>query len=205
MINNVPTYVSLKANIINENDNEELIVGVINIDAQIKRKQEYESNLYVARMQADIDALTGIKNKHAYIDFEEELDRKIEEKENVEFAIIICDVNGLKVVNDTSGHVAGDEYIRRTCGLICDVFKHSPVFRVGGDEFVVVAQGSDYENVEALTRKIRECNIWNDQNNELILACGYAKYNKEKNVSLVFSRADHEMYKNKREIKDDVR
>ena len=159
MINNVPTYVSLKANIINENDNEELIVGVINIDAQIKRKQEYESNLYVARMQADIDALTGIKNKHAYIDFEEELDRKIEEKENVEFAIIICDVNGLKVVNDTSGHVAGDEYIRRTCGLICDVFKHSPVFRVGGDEFVVVAQGSDYENVEALTRKIRECNI----------------------------------------------
>lgn len=61
------------------------------------------------------------------------------------------------------------------------------------------------ENVEALTRKIRECNIRNDQSNELILACGYAKYNKEKNVFLVFSQTDHEMYKNKREIKDEVR
>lgn len=60
--------------------------------------------------------------------------------------VIVCDVNGLKFVNDTLGHAAGDEYIRQACHIVCRHFKHSPVYRIGGDEFVVVPHGEDLEN-----------------------------------------------------------
>jgi len=55
-----------------------------------------------------------------------------------EFGVIGCDVNGLKKINDTLGHKAGDEYICAACKMLCEYFKHSPVFRIGGDEFVVI-------------------------------------------------------------------
>ena len=183
---------------------KESIEAMGKVDDLVRREQEYETNLTVARMQVDIDALTGVKNKHAYIDVEAELNNQIENNENVKFAIVICDVNGLKNINDTNGHVAGDEYLRSACKVICDIFKHSPVFRFGGDEFVVIVQGEDYDKVNKLTDMIKNCNIHNLVTNEMILACGYAIFSGDKNVATVFNRADSEMYKNKREIKDTI-
>ena len=58
--------------------------------------------------------------------------------------MVVCDVNGLKKINDTLGHKAGDEYIRKAFEMICDIFQHSPVYRTGGDEFVVILTGRDY-------------------------------------------------------------
>jgi len=71
-----------------------------------------------------------------------------------ELGVIVCDVNGLKRINDTLGHQAGDAYIRSACDLLCEFFKHSPVFRIGGDEFVVFLQGRDYEARGELLRGI---------------------------------------------------
>jgi GGDEF domain-containing protein len=51
------------------------------------------------------------------------------------------DLNDLKHINDRYGHERGDEYIVNCCRLICQVFKHSPVFRIGGDEFVALLRG----------------------------------------------------------------
>ena len=75
--------------------------------------------------------------------FLRKLDEQIKCGKDIEFAIALCDVNGLKIVNDTQGHKTGDMYIRDAAKLICETFEHSPVFRVGGDEFVVVY---DYQN-----------------------------------------------------------
>ncbi|SFG62165.1 GGDEF domain-containing protein [Oribacterium sp. WCC10] len=99
---------------------------------------------------ANYDPLTGVKNKHAYIDAEAKLNSLIEENESPDFAIIVFDLNGLKTINDTLGHQAGDQFIKDGCSLICDYFKHSPVYRIGGDEFVAIAQDHDYLHLDEI-------------------------------------------------------
>ena len=125
----------------------------------------------------------------------------IEEGEPEEFAIIVFDVNGLKTVNDTHGHRAGDALIRSACSIICNEFKHSPVFRVGGDEFAVIAKEEDYRNIETIIENIAKINRQNKETGGTVVACGMAKYTKERNVAEVFERADSAMYENKHMLK----
>ena len=198
MIEGEPIYVSLKAAMVEEKDGPQLIIGVSDIDARVKREQEYAHNLSAARRQAGSDALTGVRNKHAYNDAEEELNRRIASKESVTFSVIIFDVNGLKRVNDTLGHAAGDEHLRKACSIICDVFAHSPVYRIGGDEFVVIAEGADYENVDALLSQLDMINAVNASTGDVTVACGMARFEHDKDVAAVFKRADVLMYEHKR-------
>lgn len=93
---------------------------------------------------ATVDSLTGIKNKHAYAQWEEKINARIQSGDQEPFAVVVCDVNNLKAVNDLYGHKEGDAYIKRACARICGVFSHSPVFRIGGDEFVAILSGEDY-------------------------------------------------------------
>lgn len=78
------------------------------------------------------------------------MDEKLKKDRNQNFGIVLCDMNDLKLINDTRGHSFGDESIQRTSRMICNIFKHSPVFRIGGDEFVVILNGQDYERKEEL-------------------------------------------------------
>ncbi len=203
MMSGAPVYVSLKAALVKEKDKPQLIFGVVNIDRQVKRDQEYEYNLSVERTKANVDALTGVKNKHAYVDVESSLNRSIEEGEDVNFALAVFDVNGLKRTNDTEGHRAGDELIKNACSIICGIFKHSPVFRIGGDEFAVIAQGEDLANLDELVGKIGKINEENNSSGGAVVACGAAVYNGERSVSAVFERADSLMYENKKRLKDE--
>ena len=201
MMDGEPVYVSLKAALVAEKEGPRLIVGVSNIDARVKREQEYANNLTEARNKANIDALTGVKNKYAYANAEAQLDREIGANEPVAFAVTICDVNGLKRVNDEQGHQAGDLYIQDACHFVCKVFAHSPVFRIGGDEFAVISQGADYENIDSLVEIIAEINATNAAEGGVVIACGMAKFNNDKNVAEVFQRADANMYENKKKLK----
>ena len=200
-MNGEPVYVSLKAAVVEEKDGPQIIVGVSNIDAQVKREREYDYNLSLARSIANIDSLTGVKNKHAYVDAEAELNAKIENGESSEFAIAVFDVNGLKVTNDTHGHRAGDALIKNACDIICAAFKHSPVFRVGGDEFAVIVQGQDYENIDGIVADIAKTNLKNKESGGAVVACGMARYGSERSVAEVFEKADGAMYENKRMLK----
>ena len=202
LIQTVPVYVSLKAAIVNEKDGPQLIVGISNIDVQIKREQEYAYNLAIERNKANVDALTGVKNKHAYVDLESQINTQINDKEDLEFAIAIFDVNDLKKTNDVYGHQMGDKLIREASKVISDLFKHSPVFRVGGDEFCVVIKGEDYNNMDELVRELEKKNEHNVKHGGVVVACGVDKYNKDRNVSMVFERADTKMYENKRFLKN---
>ena len=131
-----------------------LIVGVNDIDAQVRQEEEYSRRLAQARIEANIDALTGVKNRNAYRVYEERLNAQIEINRAPDFAITILDVNDLKKVNDTEGHKAGDQYLRDACKIICTTFKRSPVFRVGGDEFAVLSQGDDYARIDELIEQM---------------------------------------------------
>lgn len=194
-------YVMLRVALVDEKDGKKLLFGIMDINEQIRREQEAASKLTAARNEANLDALTGVKNKHAYIDVEAQIDSLIEQGEPQEFAIVVMDINGLKMVNDTKGHQAGDEYIRQGCNIICKIFRHSPVYRVGGDEFAVFAQGSDYNNIDKLMDLLNESNIKNKDTGEVVIAGGMARYRNERCVADVFSKADANMYQNKRLLK----
>ena len=95
------------------------------------------------------DALTGVKNKTAYQDTESRFEEEMRQGKP-EFAVVVLDINGLKKVNDTYGHDFGDMLIISACRLICKTFQHSPVYRIGGDEFVVILEKSDFDHYPEL-------------------------------------------------------
>ena len=114
------------------------------------------------------------------------------------------DVNNLKTVNDVYGHEAGNALIISAGRLLCDVFKHSPVCRIGGDEFVAILQNGDYENREALCElfaqemKNRTFSV-GSEHMPVSAALGVAEYHPEwrDTFESVFQNADTTMYQNK--------
>ena len=201
MMEGKPLYVQLKAAMVQEKEGARLIVGINNIDAQVRQEETYVKNIAQARISANIDALTGVKNRHAYLEAEDRLNIQIDEQRAPEFAVVLLDVNDLKKVNDTEGHKAGDQYLRDACKIICDTFKHSPVFRIGGDEFAVISQGNDYACIDELVGRMNAQNTQARQNGGIVIACGMAKYSDDDRVAQVFERADQMMYENKNNLK----
>lgn len=201
MMGGKPIHVQMKAAMVEEKEGTRLIVGLNDVDAQVRQEEEYGRKLSQAQTQASIDALTGVKNKHAFLAAEARLDRQIAEDDQLRFAIVMLDINNLKVVNDTAGHQAGDQYLRDACKYICDTFKRSPVFRVGGDEFAVIAQGSDYARIEELLGRVSDHNAEALRTGGIVIACGMSRFNNDACVATVFQRADQRMYENKSILK----
>lgn len=156
-----------------------------------------------ARLVAFKDPLTGVKSKHAFAVREGELETQIVDGDADEFGVVVCDVNGLKKINDTLGHKAGDEYIRAACSMLCEYFDHSPVYRIGGDEFVILLQGRDYvarhEILGSINAEI-EGNIGKDR---VVISLGLAEFDAQVDKSFheVFMRADGLMYDRKMQLK----
>jgi diguanylate cyclase (GGDEF)-like protein len=157
-----------------------------------------------------IDALTSVKNKGAFADAMEAMQVRIDgDKTGEAFAVGMFDCDDLKRINDQYGHDKGDLYLKTACRLICRVFQHSPVFRVGGDEFAVILKGSDYENRAALVRRFeadREalCAAAQDRWEQVHVAMGIAEYDPQVDAAAmdVVRRADKLMYANKRMRKE---
>ena len=197
-----PVYVQTRAAMVEEDEVKRLIVGISDYDLIVRQEKDNERRLAQAQNLANIDALTGVKNKHAYLDEEAHLDKLIAEKVVPDFAVVIFDLNDLKSVNDTEGHNAGDKYICDACKIICDIFKKSPVFRVGGDEFAVVATGEDFAHIDELLDRMKEHNEEALNDGGIVIACGMSKHYKDEKTALVFERADHNMYENKTALKE---
>lgn len=200
MLDGRPEYVTLFA-ILPREDSTHIIVAVANVDAAKRREIEFRKALGSAMDLANRDALTGVKSKHAYVQTEMETDAMIGANICPPFAVVVCDVNGLKHVNDTLGHSAGDAYIRSACSIICGIFLHSPVFRIGGDEFVILLRDADYENRDSLMRSLILRQEANRRKGLVTVACGISCYDSTKDMRMqdVFERADDAMYKNKKQ------
>ncbi|MCR5580311.1 MAG: GGDEF domain-containing protein [Pseudobutyrivibrio sp.] len=195
-------HVCLKATMVEEDDGPKILVGIIDIEDQYELENQYTAMLMASEEKAMRDQLTGVKNKRAYVDAEEYINVRIKTGMVQEFAVVICDLNGLKDINDNLGHQEGDEYIRQGCAIICKAFAHSPVYRIGGDEFAVIAQGDDYDSLEECIGKINAKNRENKKKGRVTMAVGKALFEGDSFVSDVFERADSDMYKNKKRMKE---
>jgi diguanylate cyclase (GGDEF)-like protein len=186
-------------------DGTHYIIGIENIDAEIQREKQHLRALKMEKELARRDELTGVKNKTAYHELEKSVQENIDNGlDYLDFALVVCDSNNLKRINDTEGHVVGDEYIKQSAKLLCDIFVHSPVFRVGGDEFVIFLRSNDFTNRNELMKRLRDQVLENLKSGSgPILASGMADYIPETDhlVSEIFERADKEMYEDKQTLK----
>ena len=197
---NKSTYVHLKATSMDKSSAQHIVIGISNIDEQIRRDQERARALRMANQ----DALTGVKSKRAYSEEERKIDQAISGGSQEPFAVVVCDVNDLKHINDTFGHAAGDQYLKDACTIICNIFKHSPVYRIGGDEFAALLKGSDFEVRDNLMALLDASNKTRATDEGISRAGGLAVWQPDQDscLSEVFKRADTTMYLNKKRLKE---
>ena len=154
------------------------------------------------------DSLTGVKNKTAYTEETARLDEKISAG-TAKFCIVMVDVNYLKKINDTYGHERGNEYLINACRLVCSIFGEEHVYRIGGDEFVVVIEGEKVSLCKYFIEQFKAEMIRKNSNvlleawEKTSAAVGRAVYENgvDKSAEEVFKRADELMYANKSAMK----
>ena len=145
------------------------------------------------RTLSSIDMLTGILNRNI---MNNRVDRVIAGKDVLEtpFAIIFADMNGLKRLNDTKGHQAGDSMLKDAAALLSDVFYDAEVYRVGGDEFMVIACKMDPETVE---KRVAELIEKANATNNVRFAVGVSYSKDEPDILKAMRAADRRMYEDK--------
>ena len=185
-----------------ENDINEHVATLIKTANELIESREKEAEM---RQAANIDALTHVKNKRALFGEEERLDREIREGA-AHFAVAMIDMNNLKKINDSYGHEKGDEAILDLCAAICSTFKCSPVFRTGGDEFVVILERNDLEHKDQLTASFRETMAREEQKKpwrgmSAALGCQVYDPKQHNHFADVLKAADAKMYENKTAMK----
>ncbi len=159
--------------------------------------------------RAYADALTSVRNKGAFDIYVRELEETLfRAPDSPRFAVGVFDCDNLKTINDQYGHDKGDIYLQTASALICRVFQHSPVFRIGGDEFAVILQHDDYRNRNALIRlfdagNAEICASAREPWEQTRISMGIAEFNPNTDscVGDVTRRADKRMYENKRKRK----
>ena len=166
---------------------------VLAILRDITRSKELERSLEYLSYN---DQLTGLKNRRFY---EEEL-KRLDVKENLPLTIVLGDVNGLKLINDSFGHVTGDELIKKVAEIIKKGCRSEDIVaRLAGDEFVILLLKTDADktrqiikNINNLTQKEKVQNI------DISISFGYEtkKYVEEDNQE-IFRKAEDYMYKKK--------
>jgi diguanylate cyclase (GGDEF)-like protein/PAS domain S-box-containing protein len=171
------------------------VTGVVLVFRDITERKRMEARLNFLYRH---DPLTGIYNR-AF--FEEKL-QELQTELQPPVGIVICDLDGLKLVNDTLGHQRGDEMLIFTGKAIAEAIgPHDLAARIGGDEFAILMPGSDQETVEATCRKIRnviEADNRRQNGIPLSVSFGCAIYNSPtENISRLFKEADDNMYREK--------
>ena len=180
-----------------------LIVMVSNYRSMQKWEKKTAKERDEAKTIALTDPLTGVKSRHAFLLKQKEINASIEGGSADAFAIVVCDVNGLKVINDTLGHKAGDEYILSASRMICDIFQHSPVYRTGGDEFAVILNGRDHLSRKELIQVLHDRSVEHISTREVVISGGLSDYQPGTDTCFhdVFERADKLMYEEKKLLK----
>ena len=170
---------------------------------------EANEKIRFANELASKDTLTGIRNKTAYDNEVQKIEFQIAQDNFDKFGIAMVDLNYLKLINDNFGHDKGNIAIKKICNIVCVTFKHSPVFRIGGDEFVVILENEDYDNIHTLIKQFRDTlnDISMDETLEpwekVSAAIGWTMFDKQTDLGVqnVFKRADNLMYEDKKNMK----
>lgn len=160
--------------------------------------------------QAYTDAATNVGNKAAYQDAVQRID-KMSRRNDGDYAVLVMDINYLKMYNDKYGHEFGDMLISDASTIIKKVFGNYNIYRIGGDEFAVLINAPKDGLCEKLVKEFRtEQELFNRNAKHYELgvriAIGYAVNSADDNdYADVFKRADKQMYIDKQEIKKTAR
>ena len=148
------------------------------------------------RSQAYTDVLTGVGNRTAYEDRVRRINDEIGAGAQP-FAVALFDVNGLKEINDLRGHKQGDRAISEMAETLKRIFEGEEIYRIGGDEFVVIL-GTACADPESRLNEVRRIV---SENGTVGVATGYAVFSPENDMGYrdVFMRADNAMYEDKRQ------
>ena len=184
------------------NEDDEIGILTRTFKQLIAHTKDYIASL---NKQVYVDALTSVRNKAGYGKYIAILQDKMDEPDQeLEFAFGVFDCDDLKHINDTYGHDKGDIYLKTASKLICNIYQHSPVFRIGGDEFAVILENEDFINRDELLKEFIKTgeNICKNAENEweqVNVAIGVAVYDPNIDTSVidVARRADKLMYVNK--------
>ncbi|MDF2472775.1 MAG: diguanylate cyclase and metal dependent phosphohydrolase [Anaerocolumna sp.] len=142
------------------------------------------------------DYLTGLYNRM----YMEKITKEIDDSNNIPFAYMIFDINGLKLTNDAFGHEMGDKLIITVAEILMDAFgQDGYVGRFGGDEFVAVLPGTDCEQADVIKKNILKAIAGTKMDSVIVsVAIGYAiKSSAEQDILDVLREADYMMYKDK--------
>lgn len=183
-----------------------VVYSIVLILLSIKKMllmEEERTKSAVYKSLAFVDVMTACGNRAA---FENRLRSSIENrKSNERVYLAIVDVNGLKYINDTRGHLAGDAIIKGAASCLREAFAGiGEVFRIGGDEFAVMLLNCE-ESARELQNRLDVCvkNYNKEHENPLSLACGIAKAREDGETGTIieelYREADRLMYAEKRE------
>lgn len=169
-------------------------IGSMAVMTDITSRKKTEERLRYMSMH---DALTGLYNRGC---FEDELAR-MERDEHYPISVVMVDIDDLKVINDTRGHEAGDEVLRRSAAVLRKVFRADDVVaRIGGDEFAVLLPNAEESVVNiALERFRAEVELHNSEHKEspLSLSLGSATIMRDGSLLAALKVADKQMYQEK--------
>ncbi len=175
----------------------------------INLSSHMKENINRLNKQAFIDSMTQVKNKAAFSDYAVKLQARVDNGNCIRYAVGIFDCNDLKKINDEYGHDKGDIYLKTASRTIKIVFQNHQVYRIGGDEFAIILENEDCDNIDSLVKMFENfvirindeaLNVWEKVN----IAYGITEYDPEndRDIDEVVRRADKYMYDDKRKRKN---
>lgn len=144
-------------------------------------------------VMSTMDMLTGLKNRTAMYKKIDEFVKSPENRPDV-FAVLYIDINGLKQINEKSGHDEGDKTLKATARLLRSVFYDSEIYRSGADEFFVIVPNIMKKDFE---QRIKDLRAYNEENPERTIALGYYFTDTKTDIRNAMSIADMQMYQDK--------
>lgn len=167
--------------------------GVVGISRDITERKLMEEKL---RYLSEIDILTGLYNRYHF----EEKVKELNCEKYLPLGIIMGDVNGLKLVNDTFGHLEGDQLLKNIANILQDCCpQNGSVFRWGGDEFMILVPNSNEADCESLMANIEEkCQKTECKFIQLSISLGeVVKKTVEEDVYKCIKRVEEKVYRHK--------
>jgi diguanylate cyclase (GGDEF)-like protein len=187
------------SDVVDVEDRDRLIEEISLLRGKVARLQERVEQLDQLAHQ---DSLINLPNRRGFM---RELERLIArvDRYGINAALLFVDVDGLKMINDTLGHRAGDEALIQVANLLSKGVRHSDVVaRIGGDEFGILLESSDadaaHETAARLIEQISSCEVLHDgEALPLGVAIGVGMIDALDTAEAVMERADEAMYRRK--------
>jgi len=176
-----------------------IILGYVFVFAGISSASQIitlQYNMEKLQWVSNTDPLTGLFNRRFY---EDEL-KRLDTKRNLPMTIVMADVNGLKLINDSFGHVMGDELLKKVAKVIKKACRTDDIIaRLGGDEFVIILPKTDAFETEKVIKRIKDLSLQEKVGSiDISISFGYeTKNNEEENNQEIFKKAEDHMYTKK--------